>query len=212
MNPKDQANLILRQIPKRQKVFDHLLEDDLDFSDIQTDPLNWDVKNVAGPRPQRSLLWKKIQEHTGDPRLVEIASRIIKAYDIPERDNYQLVKGFKDFVQNKIKYFRESPERFVSPVRTVKWGIGDCDDKTILFASLVRTFRIPVRLKFIRFISPKTNRKVSHVYPQVGIDGRWTTVETVHDWPIGKDGEQSLKNRNISILSVEYIGDKNARI
>lgn len=188
------------------------LPNNLDFSDIQLEPLSWDNTNVKRYSKQRNLLWRKIEEHTGDPRLVEIASRIIREYQVPQRDNRALVDAFRKFVQEHIKYFREYPERFVSPVRTVSWGFGDCDDKTILFASLCRSFRIPVRLKFIRFISPKTGKKVSHVYPQVALNGTWLTVETVKSWPIGKDGEPLLQKQGIPISSIEYIGDKNARV
>jgi transglutaminase-like putative cysteine protease len=148
-----------------------------------------------------------IDKYTGDPHLVEIAARIIKTLDIPERDNLALARGFQRYVQENIKFFRERPERFVSPVRTAQWGIGDCDDKTILLATLLRSFRLPVRLKFIRFISPKTKKKVSHVYVQVWIDNKWITLETVQKWPMGKDGEQILRQKNIPV-KVEFHGDK----
>jgi transglutaminase-like putative cysteine protease len=148
-----------------------------------------------------------VQKHTGDPRLVEVASRIIAELNIPERNPVALARGFQKYVQENIKFFRESPERFVSPLRTLQWGIGDCDDKTIVLATLLRTFRLPVRLKFIRFVSAKTKKRVSHVYPQVGIEGKWITLETVQKWPIGKDAETILHKKNIPV-KVEFQGDK----
>jgi len=181
---------------------------DVDFRAIPVAELSFDEINVKTYPQQRKLLWKLIVQYTGDPRLVDIAAKIIDSLNIPEREPMALATGFQQFVQQNIKFFRERPERFVNPVRTVQWGIGDCDDKTILLATLLRTFRIPVRLKFIRFVSPKSKKNVSHVYPQAKINNRWITLETVQQWPPGKDGETILKNKNIP-TKVEYIGDKN---
>ena len=153
------------------------------------------------------MLWSIIDKYTGNPILVDFAAKIIHELNIPERDNLALARGFQKYVQQNIKFFREYPERFASPLRTIEWGIGDCDDKTILLASLLRSFRLPVRLKFIRFISPKTKKRVSHVYPQVGIDGIWLTLETVQQWPIGKDGQDFLAKKKIPV-KVEFKGDK----
>lgn len=180
---------------------------DIDISDIPENEIKWQTRDVKNYSQQRQLLWKLIDKYTGNPELINIASKIIRELNIPERDNLALVKGFQKFVQQNIKFFRERPERWASPVRTIQWGIGDCDDKTIVLATLLRSFRLPVRLKFIRFISPKTKKKVSHVYPQVGLNGKWVTLETVQQWPPGKDGEKLLNQKNIPV-KVEYYGDK----
>jgi len=104
---------------------------------------------------------------------------------------------------------RERPERFASPLRTILWGFGDCDDKSILIASILRSFRIPVRLKFIRFTYKKNGEtnKVSHVYPQFKYKGNWLALESVHPWLLGDDPEDRAKRKGIN-PEVHTIGDK----
>lgn len=186
---------------KRQHPFD------IDIADLPQEPIKWQTRDVRDYKTQRKMLWDIINKYTGNPILVDFAAKIIRELNIPERDNLALARGFQQYVQHNIKFFREYPERFASPLRTIQWGIGDCDDKTILLASLLRSFRLPVRLKFIRFIHPNTKKKVSHVYPQVGINGKWLTLETVQQWEIGKDGERLLHERKIPV-KVEFHGDK----
>ena len=98
-------------------------------------------------------------------------------------------------------------------MRTLEWGIGDCDDKSILIATILRSFRIPVRLKFVRF--RHGGRRISHVYPQayLPIDRRrpglrdWVALESVMSRPMGFDPEDYLRENGIEPESVEYVGD-----
>jgi transglutaminase-like putative cysteine protease len=168
-------------------------------------PAGWREENIRSSRQQRKALWNNVVKYTGHPVLVAYAAKLIQKYDIPQRNEKELVITLHRFVQDYIKYFRENPERFVSPIRVLEWRIGDCDCKTGLLASLVRSFRIPVRLKIIRF---KLNgKRVAHIYPQAKLEKQWWSLETVNKWPIGADLETLLKQKNIS-YKVEYVGDK----
>ena len=109
-------------------------------------------------------------------------ARIIRAADVPARDERALARAVQRYAQTEIKYFREFPERFASPLRTIEWGIGDCDDLTILILSMLRGFRIRGRAKFLRMRLPDGSR-FSHVYPQAklgkGDRARWYSLEAV---------------------------------
>ena len=166
--------------------------------------LSWHTENIRTLKQQREALWRVISENTGNPLLRRQAATIIREYNIPERNPRALVKGILSYFQKEVKFFREYPEFFASPMRTIEWGLGDCDDKTIGVASILRTFRIPIRLKIIRYTEGGTRK--GHVYPQAYIDNHWVSLETVRSWKMGEDAEQKLKTRGIQV-KVEYIGD-----
>lgn len=166
--------------------------------------LTWHTENIRTLKQQREALWRVISENTGNPLLRRQAATIIREYNIPERNPMALAQGIARYFQNEVKFFREYPEFFASPMRTIEWGIGDCDDKTIGVAAILRTFRIPVRLKIIRY--KHDGERKAHVYPQAWIDNTWISLETVRQWRLGDDAENKLKARGIKV-SVNYIGD-----
>ena len=90
--------------------------------------------------------------------------------------------------------------------------IGDCDDKTILIAYILRGFRIPIRLKRIRMKIPdkRTGKQVfvSHIYPQAHVGGKWQSLESVQAVPLGFDPADAYQSKGIPIVKTDYIGDK----
>lgn len=147
-----------------------------------------------------------VTKYTGQPQLVAFTAKLIKKADVPARDELALIRAIQLFAQKRIKYFREYPERFVSPMRTIEWGIADCDDLSILILTMARSFRIKGRLKFLRMMLPD-GKRFSHVYPQVKIQGKWISVEAVRPYPLGKDPERVAIAKGLTPV-VELIGDK----
>ena len=165
------------------------------------------IKDIKSYEEQRNELWKIIQDYTGNPVLVEFAAKLIKLNNVPARDEKSLVRYIQLFAQKHIKFFREFPERWQSPLQTLALGIGDCDDKTILVASLLRTFRIPVQLVFLRF-RMDGKKPYSHVYPRTKINNKWLAVETVRDeFKLGDDPELMARNKGFTVTT-EIIGDE----
>jgi len=166
------------------------------------------VEEIRSPSEQRKKLWGVVLENTGNPELVNFTANLIKKNNVPERNDYALARTIQVYSQKYIKFFRERPERFAGPLRTILWGLGDCDDKSTLIASVLRSFRVPVRLKFIRFdVNQKdgTTKHVSHVYPQFYYKGKWLALESVHPWAVGDDPEDRATKRGIKV-QVDYIG------
>lgn len=171
--------------------------------------VTWEEKNLNNAAHQRQALWDFVDKWTGNPLLLSFASKLIKANNIPGRDEAALARAIQVYSQKYIKYFREKPERFTSPMRTIAWGFGDCDDKSILIASFLRSFRIPVRLKFIRYYSPQadgTKKLISHVYPVAKIKDKWVALESVHPWAMGDDPEDRANARKLK-PEVFLVGD-----
>lgn len=162
--------------------------------------------NLKTPAQQRSALWAKVQEYTGQPDLIAFAAKIVDECRIPARDTALLAACIQKWVQKHIKYFSEAPDRWQSPMRTLEWKIGDCDDQAILMASILRGFRVPVRAKFLRWTDPKTRKRKGHVYTQALLNGKWTTLETVRPVKLGWDAEDFLRKKGIT-AQAEVIGD-----
>lgn len=138
------------------------------------------------------------------------AAEIIRKADVPARDNRALARAIQVYAQKDLKYFREFPERFQGPLRTLDWGIGDCDCLTIFILSTLRSFRIPGRAKFLRMQLPNGD-KFSHVYPQVKLgkkgQEKWFALEAVRPYPLGREPEHVAIRRGLTPI-VEIIGDR----
>ena len=163
---------------------------------------------MRGFAAQRKAVWGVVLKYTGHPLLMQWASDFLREYDVPERDPEALARAVQQYAQTHIKFFRERPERFASPLRTIEWGFGDCDDKSILIATLLRSFRVPVRLKFVRWEQKKLDggvKRISHVYPEVQLGGQWHALESVHPWPLGKDPATEARRKGYA-PTVEVIG------
>lgn len=174
----------------------------------------WDRQVKSYPQ-QIKLFWSIVDKFTGQPALVDFAAQIIRDNNVNEKDVTELARFVQQYVQREIKFFRERPERWQSPMRTLQWGIGDCDDQALLVATTLRSFRVPVRFKFVRFLAPsKSGRAVrkSHVYAQakLPIDGKpqWVSLETVKPVEMGFDAADMMKAQGIRILGIDYVGDK----
>lgn len=153
---------------------------------------------------QAKMLWDGVEADTGHPLLIHFLSHLIEKGNIPARDPKSLARAVQLYSARKIKYFRERPERFQSALRTIVWGLGDCDDKARFIAACLRSFRLPVKLKFIRFMTE--SGKKGHVYPLVLINEKWVPLESVREYPWGYDPEKKAISRGFKVES-EVIGD-----
>lgn len=169
---------------------------------IEADPLT-DEAQAQG-------LWKGVEADTGNPLLLHFLAKLIDTANIPARDPAKLARVIQLYSARKIKFFRERPERFQSAMRTVAWGIGDCDDKSRFIAASLRSFRVPVQLKFLRYsqkLPDGTVTRRGHVYPLAFIDGKWVPLESVREYAFGYDPEAKAREIGFDV-TVQTIGDK----
>jgi hypothetical protein len=104
-------------------------------------------------------IWKGIQ----DPKIQQLASRILEEYDVPARDWEGESRAVFEWVRSNIRYTRdpEGLELFRKPLRTIQLGIADCDDMSILIASLLGTIGHTLLLRVIGV----TSNEPEHIYP-----------------------------------------------
>jgi hypothetical protein len=104
-------------------------------------------------------IWKGIQ----DPKIQQLASRILEEYDVPSRDWEAESRAVFEWVRSNIRYTRdpEGLELFRKPLRTVQLGIADCDDMSILICALLGTIGHTLLLRVIGVSS----NDPEHIYP-----------------------------------------------
>ncbi len=104
------------------------------------------------------------------------------------KNNYQKdwageVKDLHRFVRDNIRYVRDirGIETLQTPDKTLEFGQGDCDDKSVLLASLLEAIGHPTRFVAIA----QTGEEFVHVYPETKIGGTWISLETTEPVEIG---------------------------
>lgn len=87
------------------------------------------------------------------------------------------------WVRDHIRYVKDvnGVETLQSPEQTLQMGQGDCDDKSILAASLLESIGFSTRFVAIGF----KPRCFSHVLVEAKLDGRWIPVETTEPVALG---------------------------
>jgi len=104
---------------------------------------------------------------------------------LPQKNYTREVAVLHKFVRDKVRYVRDirGVETIQTPIQTLKLGSGDCDDKSILVASLLESIGHPTRFVACGF---NDTGAYSHVFTQTKIGGKWVSVETTEPWPLGK--------------------------
>lgn len=117
-----------------------------------------------------------------DPGVRQLAASLVR--DLPQYDTVGEVRALHAFVRDHIRYTNDirNVELIQTPKATLEMGVGDCDDKSTLLASLLESIGRPTR--FVA-IAMKPSDQFSHVYVEtrLGVDAkgrpRWVPLETI---------------------------------
>lgn len=138
---------------------------------------------VAGIRATLRTMHRVTKSYKTHPLIRELALQIVR--NVPEHSAYAEARAVLKFVQNSIRYVNDiaGVETIQTPDQTLRIGQGDCDDKSILFGSLMQAIGKPIRYVAIGTVKGR----FEHVLPQVKIGDKWLTAETIYKWPLGKN-------------------------
>lgn len=138
---------------------------------------NGTAGSIATMRAMRQL----VRDAVRDPKqqIREAALKILRGVN----SFSDQARALQQWVQNNIEYRRDPPdvELVQSPQVTFQLRAGDCDDQSVLLASLLQASGHPAQ-----FVAVGLNgTPLSHVMVQTLIGTQWVGVETIQPRPLG---------------------------
>jgi len=116
------------------------------------------------------------------PAVRELALKLTR--HLPQKDFDGEIAALFDYVQNSIRYVRDinGVETVQTPIKTLEYGAGDCDDKALLLAAMLESLGHETRFYAVGF-RPST---ISHVLLECKlINGKWLALETTEPVRLG---------------------------
>jgi transglutaminase-like putative cysteine protease len=137
---------------------------------------------IDGIRATLELMRKLVQSWKKDPGVRELALELTR--DLPQNDYAGEVRMLHAFVRDRIRYVGDirNVETLQTPRRTLEAAAGDCDDKSVLLATLLESINHRTRFKAAAFHSPGV---YEHVWVQTALGGGWYDLETTKPVPPG---------------------------
>jgi transglutaminase-like putative cysteine protease len=96
-----------------------------------------------------------------------------------------MVSALCEWVKDSIQYVRDirDVETIQTPVKTLEFRQGDCDDQATLLASLLES--VGFRARFVA-IKTEFDGPFVHVYTEVNLGTQWYPLETTEPWQPGQ--------------------------
>lgn len=112
------------------------------------------------------------------------AVQILEQAHLQQRNRAGIIAALHAFVRDRIRYVNDirGVETLQQPERTLELRAGDCDDKSILLASLLEALGYKTRFHAVGF-KPGV---LSHVFPEVWHGTAWVPLETTENWEPGR--------------------------
>lgn len=122
-----------------------------------------------------------VNEYKTHPAIRETALSLTKS--LPQKDFNGEIRALFNFVQNHIRYIKDvyDVETIQTPIKTLEYGQGDCDDKSSLLAALLESIGHKTRFKAVGFAPGQ----ISHVLLEVEQFGQWVSLETTEPVALG---------------------------
>ena len=123
-----------------------------------------------------------VQQGRTDPDILSAARSIV--FLTSEKCGTDEVCKLLEFVQAHIRYVSDivDVETIATAAKTLATRSGDCDDQSVLFASLCEAIGHPTRFVVAAYEDP---RVMEHVYVQVYADGQWLDADPTERGPLG---------------------------
>ncbi len=139
--------------------------------------------------------------HAGTRATLQLMSQLVRRYKkaIPIRQLafsiIDRVRGHKNFgaqvraihryMRNNIQFVKDvnGVETLATPIKTLEYRKGDCDDQAVLIATLLESIGHPTRFVAVKM---STFGPFVHVYTETKIGAKWVPVETTENWEVGQ--------------------------
>lgn len=142
------------------------------------EPLN---SGLGGIKNTLEYMRGFVNTYKTDPLIFRVSRELVR--HLPQKDFKGEIDTLRAFVQNSIRYTRDinGVETVQTPVKTLEYGVGDCDDKSALLAALLESIGFKTRFHAMGF----SKNNVSHVLLEVLLGGDWIPLETTEPVAMG---------------------------
>lgn len=139
---------------------------------------------IMGVRETMALMRQIVRRERANPDIVEIARRLVS--HVPQKDWLGQVRALFYFVRDRIRYVMDPND--VETLSTPSYLLAnmsagaDCDDKSILLATLLEATGHPARFMAVGFNAGD----LSHVYVETRIGERWVPLDPTELGDVGE--------------------------
>lgn len=135
----------------------------------------------AGIAATLKIMVRLARQYKKDVGVREVAARIVR--DLPQYDALGEIRALHAFVRDCIRYTGDirGVETLQTPRATLEMAVGDCDDKSLLLATLLLTINRPARFVAIGM----NGGDLSHVLVEVRHGAGWLPLETIRPVEVG---------------------------
>jgi transglutaminase-like putative cysteine protease len=136
---------------------------------------------MAGINASLTAMRHFVDQYKIHPAIRETALKLTR--NLPQKDFAGELDALFSFVKNSVRYVRDinGVETIQTPLKTLEYAQGDCDDKATLLAALLESLGHPTRFYAVGF--QKNN--ISHVLLECNLHGEWIALETTEPVPFG---------------------------
>lgn len=132
---------------------------------------------VEGVKATLKLMVGLVRQYKTDPTVIRFARTLLRDCQIPEKAYAQEVKCLQNWVRDNIRYVRDvhEVETLSTPPEILQLKSGDCDDKSLLLATLLESVGFRTRFAAIAV----RNGGYSHVLAFVVLGRGSVPLETI---------------------------------
>lgn len=137
---------------------------------------------IDGVKATLAQMVRLVKQYRTDGNIRQLAENIVAS--IPEKDFYGEAEAIHNWVRDNIRYTQDvyDVETLKPPPFILQTRQGDCDDKSLLTATLLQTIGHPVAFVAIATEIPD---EFSHVFVSTLIGNRWYASDTTERQPFG---------------------------
>jgi len=151
----------------------------------------------------RRIVWESVKDRKHGAFMRGAAAKIILDAGCRTKDYKCEARALHEWVRDKIRWTRDTKgmETLQYPYRTLEFGIGDCDDKSLLLSTFATTIGMPSKFRAIAAM-PQRKSQFSHVYVMLNPNGdeeTWVAADpTVSTAPLG--WESPVRYRTMELM------------
>lgn len=135
----------------------------------------------AGIRATLKVMRRMVLAARVDPAVRQVAQQLTNA--LPPKAYGKEVTALFNFVRDRIRYVQDvrDVETLQTPQRTLIIKSGDCDDKSMLIATLLESIGHKTLFKAVGV----RGQSLSHVYVQTMLGNKWISLDCTMRYPAG---------------------------